>query len=600
MTWRALAWAVLGWLGAGGWGCGGSSQPPDPCQEVVCNTPPGPRCEERTRISYGPGVCVAGGCRYDPFTQVCPQACLNGQCVETLCRPEDCRTPPPSACANVDELLVYPDQGVCDPGGQACAYVPERVACPFGCAQAACQACREDADCGAAPPTCLSAELSRVYLPRCAQGRCQQEPSTVDCVAQGLVCEDGVCTGSPIPRPGPGDLVVTEFMANPAAVADSRGEWFEIANVTAGSLELAGLRVGDAQGVAFSVSPGASRVLEAGARFVLGIHDDPLVNGGVAVDWRYGSFNLANTADCIELGAPDGTLVDRVCYDAAQGWPLRAGASTLLQAHALSAGANDAPGSWCPAADAYGEGDQGTPGQPGGACAFCQRDEDCPTPPPACLDATRLEEYLTACEDGSCAQISVETDCARQGLQCRGGACVSSFPAPGAGELVVTEFMADPAAVGDAVGEWIEIANPSARTLELSGVVLRDDGSQRFTLSPDRSLVLPAGGLLTLAASGDSALNGGFKPDVVWSGFGLTNTADAIVLVNPAGAEIDAVRYSASGGWPIRAGRSAQLDPAHLASTANDDPGRWCLSNTIYGAGDQGTPGSSNQPCGGR
>ncbi|HOX42598.1 MAG TPA: lamin tail domain-containing protein [Myxococcota bacterium] len=587
------AWLALLALGAAACGSGGAAT--DPCDGVACDHPPAARCEGGVRLTFGAGVCSVGVCRYDPASEVCPVACLAGQCVTDECDPLACTSPPADECEGTDTLLDYPAQGVCDPGG-GCAYAPERVACPFGCAAAACAQCRQDGDCGAQPPVCTSGTTREVYEPRCLAGACQQEPTPEDCGAQGQVCENGLCS-TQVRRPGPGDLVVTELMPNPAAVGDTLGEWFEIASTHAEVLELSGVRVGDADTVAFTLSPSASLPLQPGARLVLGANADEATNGGLPVDWDYGSFTLANTADSIALTAADGQLIDAVAYDAAQGWPLRAGASLLLRDGFLDAQQNDAPAAWCPAADPYGDGDQGTPGEAGGGCAFCAEDTDCPPPPSFCRDGTHLVEYLTACEGGECVQVDVETDCAATERICRVDACASAFAPPAAGELLVNEFLANPGAAGDADGEWVELLNVSGRTLELSGVVLRDDGTQRTTLAADRSLPVPTGGLLVVAASDDSAVNGGFKPDLVWGSFGLANTADEIVLEAPNGTVVDAVRYDTSQGWSMPSGASLQLDLAWQTAAGNDVPGHWCAATTPFGAGDLGTPGSANRFC---
>ena len=48
---------------------------------------------------------------------------------------------------------------------------------------------------------------------------------------------------------------------------------------------------------------------------------------------------------------------------------------------------------------------------------------------------------------------------------------------PGAGDLVFSEFLADPLQVSDAAGEWVEIYNTSGGLLDLGGFELHDDGS---------------------------------------------------------------------------------------------------------------------------
>ena len=40
-----------------------------------------------------------------------------------------------------------------------------------------------------------------------------------------------------------GDLLISEVMANPAAVSDSNGEWFELFNASLHSIDLNGLTI---------------------------------------------------------------------------------------------------------------------------------------------------------------------------------------------------------------------------------------------------------------------------------------------------------------------------------------------------------------------
>lgn len=42
-----------------------------------------------------------------------------------------------------------------------------------------------------------------------------------------------------------GDIIITEIMANSAAVADADGEWFEIFNTTGTAIDLSGWTISD-------------------------------------------------------------------------------------------------------------------------------------------------------------------------------------------------------------------------------------------------------------------------------------------------------------------------------------------------------------------
>ena len=108
----------------------------------------------------------------------------------------------------------------------------------------------------------------------------------------------------------PGSLRITEVMANPAAVSDTRGEWFELFNTTASSIDLTGMTISD-EGSNNHVF--GAVVVAAGGYLVLGRNDDPTVNGGVHVDYAYDNFTLANSSDAIIL-SEGVTVIDSLVY----------------------------------------------------------------------------------------------------------------------------------------------------------------------------------------------------------------------------------------------------------------------------------------------
>ena len=67
------------------------------------------------------------------------------------------------------------------------------------------------------------------------------------------------------------------------------------------------------------------------------------------------------------------------------------------------------------------------------------------------------------------------------------------------GALWVNEIMADPGQVADTNGEWFEIYNSTPSTIDLMGLMVRDDGSDAFTVNT--SLVIPSGGYVALGRS---------------------------------------------------------------------------------------------------
>ena len=79
------------------------------------------------------------------------------------------------------------------------------------------------------------------------------------------LCLGGLAIAAPGAALSPGDLVINEVMANPAAVPDSSGEWVEVFNATPNAIDLVGLTLEDnvgshviAASEYLSVSPGDS------------------------------------------------------------------------------------------------------------------------------------------------------------------------------------------------------------------------------------------------------------------------------------------------------------------------------------------------------
>lgn len=167
-----------------------------------------------------------------------------------------------------------------------------------------------------------------------------------------------------------GELVITEIMPNPNAVADDLGEWFEFTNVSSDTLSLDGCTLTDGDvppddEVSFS----AGIVLTSGQRVVVARSASSAQNGGLPpVAFALGTdFILANTSDEI-LILCGGTVIDEVTYASGSPLPFTTGGAAQLDSGSVNAAANDIPANWCTATEMYGSGDMGTPGQPNGAC----------------------------------------------------------------------------------------------------------------------------------------------------------------------------------------------------------------------------------------
>ena len=252
----------------------------------------------------------------------------------------------------------------------------------------------------------------------------------------------------------PGDLVVSEVMQNPRAVADADGEWFELLNASPRVLDLDGLEVSDLGSNAFTVV-GPLHV-GPGERVVFGSSADRSENGDVAVDYVWSDFALGNADDEVVLRY-DGALLDSVAWDGGPAFPDPDGAAMQLSSDAEDAVRNDLGASWCEPTLTYGDGDRGTPGFANEACGevlptcddgLMNGDEtgvDCGGSCPACDEPSyaRDEDFETG--DFSAFPYlftgthpwSIEDDPAT----CRSGAyCMRTHPSHAGGETSTLEL----------------------------------------------------------------------------------------------------------------------------------------------------------------
>jgi hypothetical protein len=110
----------------------------------------------------------------------------------------------------------------------------------------------------------------------------------------------------------------------------------------------------------------------------------------------------------------------------------------------------------------------------------------------------------------------------------------------GPNDLIITEYLANPVGVSDADAEYFEIFNARADTVDLSGLVVQDDGSNSFTVT---ALSIAPGSFAVLSNGDGSAL--GFTVDYIYgSSMSLTNTDDEISLLRPDAALVHKLVYT--------------------------------------------------------
>lgn len=152
------------------------------------------------------------------------------------------------------------------------------------------------------------------------------------------------------------------------------------------------------------------------------------------------------------------------------------------------------------------------------------------------------------------------------------------------GDVVITEFMANPALVDDNNGEWIELRNMTASSVDLNGWKI-SNGSPHTISS---SFVIAPGGYAVICTDINTLTNGGVKCDYLWSGMALVNTGDTILLQDAADTTIDTVTYIESD---IASGASTKVASGPVFSLE---------SVNTFGAGDFGTPSNNKVTIGTR
>jgi hypothetical protein len=369
-------------------------------------------------------------------------------------------------------------------------------------------------------------------------------------------CSDGGAMRAAVP-PGPGDLVITEVMASPRRVGDAAGEWLEARAMR--DVDLVGVGVARPGGRANAIAgPGCARV-RAGSYVVFARSADAAVNGGIPAAAIAGTFAFslvtgsAAAPGDVEIVA-GATVVDAVTWTHAT-----SGAALQLDPALIDPAANDAESNFCDATQPYGAGDLGTPGADNAHCVA--------RPGPG------------TCEDDDSGA----------------GGMIRRIVPPAAGQLVVSEVLANPANVAgatDATREWFEVANTGAAAFDLNELGVGRIGAVGKPVASARCLSVAPGGFAVFARSADPQLDGMLPAVSAAFSFGLVDT-DGDIQISQGATVLDAVRWAKA-----TPGVAIQLDPRHLSAADNDDPGQFCPATTAYG--DQtnlGTPGAANPPC---
>ncbi len=174
------------------------------------------------------------------------------------------------------------------------------------------------------------------------------------------------------------------------------------------------------------------------------------------------------------------------------------------------------------------------------------------------------------------------------------------------GDIVIVEIMANPEAVSDAYGEWVEIYNASGRELFLNGLLITSTvDSDYHVITSDELIVLEPEELMVLGVNEDSSVNGDVSVDYQYSDVILSNETDDL-LIMAGELLIDQVSWDDGATMPDHSGASMSLDPwvyqddsgGFVAHVDNDNGENWCDSVVAWGLRtDDGSPGGLNEYC---
>ncbi len=236
-----------------------------------------------------------------------------------------------------DDGILNQDEVETDCGGSVCEPCQVLPTCNDGeqngdeegtdCGGSQCEAC-------IVPPTCDDGE--------------QNGDET------GIDCGGSTCAACNAPG-DVGSVVFTEVMYNPSCVGDSSGEWFEIKNVSGGTLDITGWTLIDDDNTGGTLE---TTVLMAGEVLVVCKNNDVATNGGIQCDAEL-PMSLGNSGDTLLIKDVSGTTIDTINYGL---FPDANGESVegLSDSHID----NDLSDNWVVATAAIsgGCGDLGTPG----------------------------------------------------------------------------------------------------------------------------------------------------------------------------------------------------------------------------------------------
>lgn len=270
--------------------------------------------------------------------------------------------------------------------------------------------------------------------------------------------------------------------------ASATDEWIELHNPGAEPVELTGWHLSDGGDIHISLSG----TLSPYGFFLLERSDDSTISNIPAQGVYSGS--LHNSGEILELLGPAGELVDSANADGGA-WPA---GDAATRASMQRRGGLDLPGNWGtysgpggPALDALGQPIRGTPGQ--------------------------VNTFLLP--------------------------TATSTPTRYAPQAILINEVAWAGTRANAADEWIELHNPGADPVDLSGWRLTDGGDVNVSLSG----ILSPYSFYLLERTDDQTISD-IAADQIYTG-GLNNSGEILRLIGPQGELVDSANGD-GGGWP--------------------------------------------------
>lgn len=468
----------------------------------------------------------------------------------------------------------------------------------------------------------------------------------------GEACDDGNawsndgCEGCQAKAFSPGPLQITEIMTASEGAGTFSRQWIEVYNPGSSPVALKGwqLQVEDLKGAApasaildlvgnggMAVGPGSYALIVANL--------DVSVNGGVT---GLAQWNLpgATPQGLPMLGAGRVTLLDPVSKVVSDRVPFDPSTTLGWQQHAWQLdpqffgqpgldpthwcfGADPLPGNVVPGSTAL----FGSPGAANPPCADPTKDKDgdgvatqsdncphvyntdqkdvdgdgkgntcdnCPGTANAAQTDSDSDGKGDVCDSPTCGNGQKDNPAE----QCDDGNkadedgcdhdCQFDIAIQPAGTLIIAEVMANPDAVADTAGEWVEVYNPAITPLEVGGWTLTCALSSHVIQG---DVTIPARSYAILAGTMDSNKNNGLSAVYGWSdhpgGGALTlpnSGGTTLQILSGNGTVVDAVPLSA---LPWGLGASALLTVPCWTPAGNDSASCWLAAQPgcSYGPG---------------